>query len=99
MTKIEEKLISEIAKVKSEVQNKTIKYIVGAFGLVAGLAWNDAIKAFIEYFFPQDQNGLKAKFIYALVITCIVVIFSFYLARLEKKDEKKAEADVTLAKK
>jgi uncharacterized membrane protein YcjF (UPF0283 family) len=94
MTKIEEKLIGEIAKVKSEVRNRTVKYIVAALGLVAGLAWNDAIKAFIDYFFPQDQNSLRAKLVYAVIITLIVVVSSFYLARLEKKEEKKAEAEV-----
>ncbi|MFA5961230.1 MAG: DUF5654 family protein [Parcubacteria group bacterium] len=98
MKKIEEKLIGELAKVKSEVRNRTVKYIVAALGLVAGLAWNDAIKAFIDYFFPQDQNSLRAKLAYAVVITLIVVVASFYLARLEKKEEKKAEAEMKKGK-
>lgn len=94
MNKLEEKLIGEIAKVKGEVRNRTVKYIVAALGLVAGLAWNDAIKAFIDYFFPQDQNSLRAKLVYAVMITLIVVVASFYLARLEKKEEKKAESEI-----
>ncbi|MEI6587386.1 MAG: DUF5654 family protein [Candidatus Moraniibacteriota bacterium] len=94
MKEIEVKLLSEIAKVKSEVRNRTLKYIVGALGLVAGLAWNDAIKSFIEYFFPQDQNSLKAKLVYALVITFVVAVASFYLMRLEKKEEKKVEGEI-----
>jgi Na+/proline symporter len=98
MTKIEEKLISEMAKVRSEVRNRTVKYIVAALGLVAGLAWNDAIKSLIEYLFPQDQNSLKAKLVYAVVITFIVAVLSFYLAQLEKKEEKKAEAEIKKGK-
>jgi hypothetical protein len=98
MTKIEEKLISEMAKVRSEVRNRTVKYIVAALGLVAGLAWNDAIKALIEYFFPQDQNSLKAKLVYAVFITLIVAVLSFYLSQLEKKEEKKVEAEIKKGK-
>ncbi len=98
MTKIEEKLISEMAKVRSEVRNRTVKYIVAALGLVAGLAWNDAIKSLIEYLFPQDQNSLKAKLVYAVVITFIVAVLSFYLSQLEKKEEKKAEVEIISSK-
>jgi cadmium resistance protein CadD (predicted permease) len=98
MTKIEEKLIGEIAKVKSEVRNRTVKYVVAALGLVAGLAWNDAIKAFIEYFFPQDQNSLRAKLVYAVVITIVVAVASFYLAQLERKEEKKVAEEIKKAK-
>jgi cadmium resistance protein CadD (predicted permease) len=94
MTKIEEKLIGEMAKVRSEVRNRTVKYVVAALGLVAGLAWNDTIKAFIEYFFPQDQNSLRAKLVYAVVITIVVAVASFYLAQLERKEEKKAEKEI-----
>lgn len=87
MKKIKEKIIHEVSRVKSEVRNQTVKYILAALGLVAGLAWNDTIKSAIEYFFPQDQNSLKAKLIYAIIITLIVVILSFYLARVAKKKE------------
>ncbi|MFZ2226293.1 MAG: DUF5654 family protein [Candidatus Moraniibacteriota bacterium] len=83
------KIKEDLRGVRNEVRNRTIGYVLAAFGLVAGLAWNDAIKAGIEYFFPQDQNGLKAKLVYALIITVVVAVVSFYLARLEKKEEKK----------
>ena len=89
MKEFEEKIINELAQVKTEVKTKTIKYIVAALGLVAGLAWNDAVKAGIEYFFPQNQNNLEAKLIYAVTITFIVAIASFYLSRIEKEEEKK----------
>lgn len=94
MNKIEEKMLGEFAKLRGEVRNRTVKYILAAFGLVAGLAWNDAIKALIDYLFPQDQNGVKAKMIYAIIITLIVVTLSFYLAKLERKDEEKLEREI-----
>ncbi len=58
-----------------------------ALGLVAGLAWNEAIKALINHLFPLDANSILAKFVYAVVITGVVVIVGIHLARLSKKDE------------
>lgn len=97
MSKIKSKIQSEIEEVKQEVRNKTVGYIVTALGLVAGLAWNDAVKAMIEYLFPAQKNTLQAKFIYALIITMVVVFLSVYLVRFfreeknepDKKEEKK----------
>ena len=74
-------------EIRSNVKEKTLSYILAAFGLVAGLAWNEAVKALIEYFYPASQNNLTAKFLYAILVTLIVVIISTYLVRLspEKK--------------
>ena len=75
---------------KREIRQRTIGYILTAFGLIAGLAWNDAVKSLIEYFFPFDKDTIFIKFIYAVLITFILVILSVYLIKLvgEKKEEK-----------
>jgi short subunit fatty acids transporter len=78
------------AELEREVREKTVAYIVTGFSLVAGLAWNDAIKAFIERFFPDPGNGLKAKFLYAALITLVVVVISLYLTKLFRVEKKKA---------
>jgi len=82
--------ISEIArngqKLELELREKTAGYITAAFGLVAGLAWNDAIKSLIEYWFPLDKNSIAAKFIYAVLITVVLVIVSSYLIRMFKRN-------------
>lgn len=67
---------------KEEIREKTSGYILAAFGLVAALAWNDAIKSLIEYFFPLNKNTVFIKFAYAFLITFLVVIISIYLRRL-----------------
>lgn len=71
---------------KRDVRIKTAGYLVAAFGLVAGLAWNDAVTSLINYLFPFAQNTVLAKFIYAAVITLVVVIVGTYLSRLSKED-------------
>lgn len=83
------KLKQKIDRVEQEVKEKLVTYLGAAFGLVAGLAWNDAVKALIEFFFPLDRNGVTAKFVYALIVTLVLVIVTIVLQRIirQKKEE------------
>ena len=67
---------------RAELRERTAGYILTALGLVAGLAWNDAISTSIKHFFPLDTNGIIAKFIYAVVITLVIVFISSSLMRV-----------------
>ncbi len=90
MINIKDKIKSGRKEIKKEIQQRTSNYILAALGLVAALAWNDAIKSLIEYFFPLNKNTVLIKFLYAILITCIVVIISIYLTKLlSDKNEKK----------
>lgn len=64
-------------------------YLAAAFSVVAGLAWNEAMKALLEYLFPGSKDSVLAKFIYAFFVTLVVVILSVYLFRLLKEEEVK----------
>ncbi len=75
-------------RVAREVREKVAGYLLTAFGLVAGLAWNDAIKQMIELLYPLENNSLMAKFIYALIITTLVVIVSIVIVKYGKSKEK-----------
>jgi len=97
MKKITEKIVTikdKGAELEREIREKTLGYIITSFGLVAGLAWNDAIKAFIERFFAEPGDGLKAKFLYATIVTVAVVAISLYLARIFKVEKKKKGDEV-----
>lgn len=77
-------------KLEREVRDKTLGYIMAGFGFVAGLAWNDAIKTLIETLFPLQRDFIWVKFLYAAVITLVVVFGSVLVARfMEKGDDKK----------
>jgi len=80
--------IVKMGDLKSELRNKVLTYVGGGFGLVAGLAWNDAIKEFIQYAFPLATDTLTAKFVYAGLITIVVVVIITYLERIFKSEEK-----------
>lgn len=71
--------------IRQEVKEKTVGYITAALSFVAALAWNEAIKALIDQFIASDQNSLAAKFMYAIIVTIIVVMLAVYLAKLSKK--------------
>jgi hypothetical protein len=83
------KFKTESKQLTAEIKEKTVGYAVAALSFVAGLAWNDAIKALIEFFFPTQQNTLLAKLIYALTITILVGLVAVYLLRLTKVNEEK----------
>ena len=79
---------NEGAKLKAEVREKTATYIMGGLGVVVGLAWNEAIKGLIEYFIPYAGAGtLVAKFVYAALLTIIIVVATTYLFRIPKEDK------------
>jgi len=88
MENFSEKIKKESGEISKKIKNQFFSYIAAAFGLVAGLAWNDAIKAFIDYAFPLGKNTLWAKFGYAGLMTLVVVLISIYLARILKKEDK-----------
>jgi uncharacterized BrkB/YihY/UPF0761 family membrane protein len=90
--KIKGTIIKETEEFKKEVQTRTMGYILAGFGLVTGLAWNDAIKSTIAYFFPEEsRNSLVAQYGYALALTLVLVVVSVYLARLFMKKEEPAK--------
>lgn len=80
------KPLKEIEEVKREFTEKTITLILGGFGLVAALAWNEAIKSLFETFFKKS-NELIGKFIYAVIVTVIIVVVSMRLKRISEKKE------------
>lgn len=77
------------SKTGQEIKNQTITYMAGALGLVAGLAWNDAIKALIEMVFPVDKSGILIKFVYAVLVTVIVVMATRYILKSGEDNNKK----------
>jgi len=68
--------------------------ITAAFGLVAALAWNQAIQAAIKEVFGTENN-LLGMFVYAILVTILAVIMIIIIARQTKKltDQIKAEEE------
>lgn len=80
---------NNFSKISREVKERTLGFIITAFSLVAGLAWNEAIQSLINSFFTIDKNSIWAKFIYALAMTLALVLITVYLAKIFGREEKK----------
>ncbi|MDI6591820.1 MAG: DUF5654 family protein [Patescibacteria group bacterium] len=81
------KIKNSIEEVKKEFKEKTITLILGGFGLVAALAWNEAIETLFETLFPK-KSELIGKFIYAVLVTLIVVLVSLQLRKVSETSSK-----------
>jgi Zn-dependent protease with chaperone function len=58
--------------------------MTAAFGLIAALAWNDAIQTLFKTIFGE-QSGLIAKFAYAGGVSVLVVFITMRASRLQEK--------------
>ena len=65
---------------KTEVLDKISALVTAAFGLVAALAWNDAIKAVFKQIFGTE-DAIGPMLIYAILVTIIAVILTIIVAR------------------
>lgn len=82
-----------VAKEKEEavhqaVLKKSFELMTAAFSFVAALAWNDAIQSLFQTIFGTSST-VVAKFLYAALVTMIIVWMGSKLAKLNKAVEKK----------
>jgi hypothetical protein len=79
---------------KKEVVEKLAALITAAFGLVAALAWNDAIKAlFVGPCGAENAGALCAlsaggPWVYALIVTVLAVIATIWIGKVADKSKK-----------
>jgi Family of unknown function (DUF5654) len=57
----------------AEVLDRFAQLITTALGLVAALAWNTAIQNLFTMIFGKAGSALIEQFVYALVITLVVI--------------------------
>ncbi|NLU45378.1 MAG: hypothetical protein GXX87_00290 [Euryarchaeota archaeon] len=77
-------------KFKVQLLEAMSSLIIAAFGLVAALAWNGAIKAMIETVFKAEDD-LLGMVVYALVVTVLAVAMTMLITRAVKKAKQAAE--------
>jgi Family of unknown function (DUF5654) len=56
-----------------EILDKFSQLITTALGLVAALAWNDAIQTLFQQFLGTAGGALAAKIFYAVLVTIVVI--------------------------
>lgn len=77
-------------KLHEELLSQMVTLSTSGFGLVAALAWNEAIQAFVkEYiatYFPN--SAIWSKFFYAILITSLAVLITYQLSRLAARFQR-----------
>ena len=78
-------------KLHLTVLKQMLVLATSGFGLVAALAWNNAIQelvaTYIKPYFPN--GGLVSLLLYAIIVTVIAVLVTVNLSRLIEQLEKK----------
>ncbi|AKM82012.1 TPA: hypothetical protein DD449_02845 [Candidatus Berkelbacteria bacterium] len=75
---------------RSEFLKTMTQLATAAFGFVAALAWNTAIQALIDKFI-EPGNGVRSKIYYALVVTVVAVIVTYFLGKATQEETEKEE--------
>lgn len=87
-----EKVTQKERSFRRELFNQLVTLSTSGFGLVAALAWNEAIQSFVKdyitIFFPTE-SGFIAKLLYAVIITLFAVLITYQLSRLAPKFDPK----------
>jgi len=69
---------------------KTTHYFIGGLSLVTALAWNSSIRAAVETYFPIP-NKLMAGVIYAVTITCLLMLVIYLLPETDTELPQKVQ--------
>ena len=69
----------------AEVLDKFAELITVALGLVAALAWNTAIQNLFTTIFGKAGGALIGQFIYAILITLVVIFATIAVSRAAER--------------
>lgn len=72
-----------VAALRAEVVEKLSSLATAAFGLVAALAWNNAIQSLFKRWYPapDDPNALLPLVLYASAVTIVGVLVVMWVSR------------------
>ncbi|MCR3883226.1 DUF5654 family protein [Methanotrichaceae archaeon M04Ac] len=77
---------------KYEVLDKVAALMTAAFGLVAALAWNDAIKSLFAEGGPLYFMAAYGIWGYAILVTIIAVFATIWIGKMAEEAKKKEKA-------
>ena len=81
-------------KFKQELLKQMVTLSTAGFGLVAALAWNEAIQAFVQEYIDKYisvGSGIISRFIYAIIITVFAVFVTYQLTKISGEEDEKKE--------
>lgn len=61
-------------------QHVTLTFVMSAFTLVSALAWNSALQAVFDTYFPSPKSNALYKIVYAFAITVLAIGLVYILS-------------------
>jgi MFS-type transporter involved in bile tolerance (Atg22 family) len=83
-----------VMSMKEEVINKMSALMTAAFGLVAALAWNEAIKALFDEGGRLHFLAAYGVWLYAILVTLFAVLVTIWIGRIAEKLKGKKKDDI-----
>jgi uncharacterized membrane protein len=74
-----------------EILDNFSQLITTALGLVAALAWNDAIQTLFQQYLGTAGGALAAKIFYSVLVTVIVIFATIVVSRAAERAKKLEE--------
>lgn len=87
----DEMTAAEKKSFKKELLEQMLTLSTAAFGLVAALAWNEAIKTFVDQYIQPyfPDTAVYYKFFYAVIVTVLAVIITYQLSNIRSRFESR----------
>lgn len=76
------------ARLSEEIAIQTLTLVSSALGLIAALAWNQAITEYVNVYIKPyfaKGSGVISLFIYAIFITIVTVIIAMQMAKIKER--------------
>ena len=70
---------------KREFLDKSNYLLATSLGLVAALAWNEAVQSIFRTYYGNNGDTLNAKIVYAVVVTVIAVLVTLWISKVASK--------------
>jgi len=80
-----------MTSLKVEIMDKIVALMTAAFGMVAALAWNEAISNLMTDWLGESGDATIGLLIYAIIVTIVAVIMIVMISRTYSKMKAKEE--------
>lgn len=84
----------ELEKIHIDLLEKISLLIIGAFGLIAAVAWDQVLKTIVTNLFANTDSDMQ-KVIYAIAVTILTALISIIANKIfQNRKKKSARKDI-----
>ncbi len=79
----------ELEKIHIDLTEKVSLLVIGAFGLIAAVAWDQVLKTVVNKLFANTESDMQ-KLIYAIAVTILTAVVSIIANKIFQNRKKKS---------